>query len=213
MATQARKPPPARSAGRGAWKPSLPSARRSRVQWGKRVLAGAALGLVCAIFYLSWQDSDSGGVRLVLSGNQEDADAPTSMLRPRYQGADERGRPFTITADVANQPDKDTVQLTNLNADMVLEDTAWLALQANHGVLHVEAKQLELAGNINMFYEGGYELRTQSAQVDIQHGTARSLSPVEGQGPAGTISAEALEVQERGKRLVFNGSVKLILYP
>ena len=64
-----------------------------------------------------------------------------------------------------------------------------------------------------MFYDGGYEFRSDYAQVDIKEGAAYGDSPVEGQGPMGTLTADSFNITERGKVIRFNGSVKMTLYP
>ncbi len=179
----------------------------------KKLLWGIVALLLLGLAYLIWGEAGREGVRVVFSGMvKATGDAP-AMLNPRYQGLDIHNRPFTITAEKAVQAGGNVVDLYAINADITLEHESWLALKAETGKLDMQNKQLDLFRDISMYYEGGYEMRTQEAHVDIQRGSAYGNVPVEGQGPLGTLKANAFEVQDRGARLIFNGAVKMKIYP
>lgn len=164
-----------------------------------------------------WTASDNSGegkARLVFSGIQKQSEPmPSTMIKPHYQGMDVNNQPYTVLADSATQKDKDTVVMQAVRADVLRTDGKWLALNAAAGELNTQSKQLALTGGVNMFYDGGYEFRSDHAQVDIQEGSAYGDSPVEGQGPLGTLKADSFSVTDRGKVIRFNGSVKMTLYP
>lgn len=180
---------------------------------GKKLLWGLVALLLLGLAYLIWGEAGREGVRVVFSGMANTTGDAPAMLNPRYQGLDIHNRPFTITADKAVQAGANMVDLYTLNADITLEHESWLALKAATGKLDMQNKQLDLFTDISMYYEGGYEMRTQEAHVDIQRGSAYGNVPVEGQGPLGTLRANAFEVQDRGNRLIFNGAVKMKIYP
>lgn len=191
----------------------LPEVQRHSYLVGlSRRLLWSVLGLIALLLiYFSWGDSGEG-VRVVFSKSGRMEDSAPNMINPRYQGLDSQNRPFTITADIATQVDSEHVTLKNLNADMTVKDSAWLALSAKDGHLALKTKQLELARDIYMFYEGGYEMRAQKAHVDMQKGEVQGQSAVEGQGPPGLLSADNFAIYDEGKRLVFTGHVKLTIY-
>lgn len=194
----------------------LSPARHTRfVGISKLVLWGIALTLLVGIIFTAWSGSDVSGMRVVFSEaatSGGDGSAPR-MLKPRYQGVDAQNRPYTVIAETATQQSANSVRLEDLSADMMLESAAWLALTADSGLMDTQKKTLELNDNIHLFYEGGYEFRSTHAFVDLKAGTTTGDVPIEGQGPAGTLKARRYAIFDKGKRLVFNDSVTVRLYP
>lgn len=171
------------------------------------------IGLMIAL--VVWIASDNSGenkARMVFSAMQKTGALQDIMLKPHYQGLDAHGRPYSVAAEQASQIDQDTVAMTTIHADMNLDNGAWLALNAGKGTLKISAKKLELHGGVDVFYDAGFEFRTDHAQVDIQNGSAYGDAPVEGQGPPGTLKADTFEVTGRGQTIRFNGSVRMKLY-
>ncbi|MFQ5773432.1 MAG: LPS export ABC transporter periplasmic protein LptC [Kiloniellaceae bacterium] len=138
-----------------------------------------------------------------------------SMLNARYDGIDGKNRPYTITADMATQSNRNEnlIDLELPKADMTLEDGTWLALTARAGQYDSEAKLLDLIGSVSLFHDKGFEIRTESARVDLIEGTAEGAQPVEGHGSAGSINAEGFRVLDRGARIVFTGKSHLTILP
>lgn len=207
--------------GEAALKPSVSKVRRKRkpasrhayfVALSKRVLWVAAALLLLLLAWLSWGESTQG-VRIVFSGVQKNASGLPVMLNPHYQGVDTSNRPFSITAKTATQTDTNNVTLEFPNGDITLQKNRWVSVQADLGLLNVTDKLLDLNNNVQMYYEGGYEMRTQWAQVDLKNATAWGNYPVEGQGPMGVLKANGFEVNDRGKRIRFTGAVQLTIYP
>ena len=193
-----------------------PAARYTRfVKFVRRFLWVLVATMMGIVIWIASDNSGENGARLVFSNIAQSGNLENVMLKPHYQGLDAHNQPFTVLADKAKQLDKDTVALTNINADMLRgggnKDT-WLALTAKDGMLNTKSKQMRLSGGVNVFYEGGYEFRTDHAQVDIQKGTAYGDARVEGQGPVGTLTAKRFEITEHGKTIRFNGSVRMKLY-
>lgn len=181
------------------------------VLFSKWLLWIAAGGLFVAVVVMSWVNTGDGSARLVFTNPQQSQQGEEVMLRPHYQSVDKNDQPFNVTADTATQKDAETVLLKNLNADMSFKDSRWAALSANEGTLRTNKKKLDLAGAVNMFYDGGYEMRTELALVDMAAGSIEGPKPVEGQGPSGTLKADRFKVREKGKVLYFEGNVKVTL--
>lgn len=185
------------------------------VLFGKRALWVLAVTLTLGVITTAWINSEDTGSRLIFSAIKAGAIAapePADMLRPHYQGIDRKNRPFTITADRATQLDAETVEMENVSADMAMGETGWTALTANHGLYHMKTKQLVLTDHVNLFYEGGYEFRSDRAEIQVEEGTASGDLPVEGQGPAGQLKADRFKVLDHGAILRFNGNVWVKLF-
>lgn len=149
---------------------------------------------------------------MVFTNVPKSAELENIMQKPRYQGVDVHNRPYTIEANNALQKDKDTIVLENVSADMTGDNNAWIAMKSGSGILNTVTRQMELLKGVEIFYEGGYQFRTDHAHVDIGKGSATGDSRIEGQGGAGTIEAKSFSILERGNIINFNGSVRMLLY-
>jgi len=166
---------------------------------------------------VAWPHINTGDLRfrlgitvMKLAGSDD-----PSMTNPRYVGTDSDNQPFSITADLArNISDQGTrVTLVMPKADITLEDGTWLVLTANDGEYSRAEKTLNLAGEVNLYHDSGYEFRTERAAIDLTAGTAASNDPVEGQGPFGRLEASGFRMVNKGKVIHFLGRSKLTLYP
>lgn len=182
------------------------------VLFGKFFLWSLATGIIVLVVWTASNNSGDNGGRMVFTSVPKSENLQNIMQKPRYQGVDIHNRPYTIDADSAIQQDKDTVLLKNVNADMTSDSGAWVALKAGSGILNTNTKQLELLQNVEVFYEGGYQFRTNHAHVDISKGSAQGDSYIEGQGGAGKIEAKSFSILERGNIIHFNDSVRMLLY-
>lgn len=137
------------------------------------------------------------------------------MLNARFTGVDASQRPFTVTADAADQHDAKSpdIALVAPKADILLGNGAWVALTATKGNFNRDSQLLELTGNVNLFHDSGYEFRTESAVFDLTAGDATGTEPVKGQGPFGHLEAEGFRVYNRGERVEFTGKTKLTINP
>ena len=185
---------------------------RKSVLFGRWILWALILGVISLILYTATDNADNDKARVVFSQIKEVGDIQNIMNNPYYHGLDKNNLPYTVIAQRAIQKDADTVLLEGIKADMETESGKWIALHANHGEIKVEKRFLTLTKDVDMFYDGGYEFRSDLAYVDIDKGSAYGDLPVAGQGPMGTLNANSFSVAERGKVIYFKGAVKVVLY-
>lgn len=136
-----------------------------------------------------------------------------SVRNPRYFGTDEKNLPYTLTADVATQldPGNMVVTLEKPVADLVRADGAGIIINSDIGFYRQHDDTLDLLGHVDMYRDDGYELHTASARVLVASGNASGDQPVQGQGPAGTLSGEGFTMRDRGRTIVFTGKSKAVL--
>ncbi len=182
------------------------------VLFGKTVLWFLVIGIIAVVIWIASTNNGENGGRMVFTNIPKSEELQNIMKKPRYQGVDVHNRPYTIDADSALQKDKDTVVLTNITADMTSDNSAWMALKAHTGELNMSTKKMVLTQGVEVFYEGGYQFRTDHANVDIAKNSMQGDSHIEGQGGAGTIEANSFSISERGNIINFNGSVRMLLY-
>jgi lipopolysaccharide export system protein LptC len=186
--------------------------RRLVVAVLKRALPAAAILLLAAVALWPQIRGLEDQRRLTF---RRDAEAPADTLRmqqARFQGVDELGRPYTITARAAQQAGNgDAVLLDEPNADMTLQDGAWVFLQANQGTFRRTAQTLDLAGQVVLNHDAGYELRTERASIDLTARGATGDARVEAQGPFGTLEGSGFIATDGGKVIIVTGPATLVL--
>ena len=179
----------------------------------KVLLPATAVGLI--ILVIAWQQIEEGATPPVTLPPVDLQGGEVSVLNPRWNGVDKEDRPFTVTADLVTQS-KENSNLYSLElpkADITLKDETWLALTARAGEFLFEEQQLELTGDVDMFHDQGFEIRTEAASIDLKTKDAWGDSPVEGHGPAGRLNAEGFRITQEGARILFTGKSRLIVYP
>ena len=137
------------------------------------------------------------------------------IVNARFTGTDQEQRPFTITADTASQAvnTAGVIDLAFPKADITLQSGVWIAVSAETGLYDKKSQVLDLKGAVNLFHDEGYELHTTSARVELDKGEASGNDPVSGQGPFGRLNSTGFRILDRGKRLIFSGKSKLVLFP
>lgn len=136
------------------------------------------------------------------------------VLNPRFESRDEDRQPYTITASSALQNSKnpDEVLLETPLADITLNSGKWIAAESRNGLFDQKKRFLSLRGNVRLYHDDGYEIVTQSLNIDLAARTARSDVPVSGQGPAGSVEAQGgLLADSESGTLVLKGPARLVL--
>jgi lipopolysaccharide export system protein LptC len=190
------------------------SGRHTRVvAWLKWLLPMVAAALVVLVG--AWPEIQAGLSRLTASLPRIDLGAARdlSMVNARYTGLDRHERPFSLTADVARQTSSkdDLVSLEAPKADLALHNGGWVALTAQSGLYHVEPKQIDLYGDVNLYHDKGMTFRTESATVDLEGGTAQGEEKVQGHGPSGEVEAEGFRILDEGAVVIFTGRARMLL--
>jgi lipopolysaccharide export system protein LptC len=202
--------PPSRQ--RHAPTPGQLARRRFAVSWTKRILPLLALGLLGAVVF--WPEFEGGEERSRVSfrRNVQPKAEALRVVNPRYQGIDELGRPYTITAlSGQQQGSADILDLDEPRGDVVMTDGAWVYVRSRTGRYDKPASHLDLAGDVRIYHDSGLEMRTATAAVQINAGSASGDDPVAVQGGFGTLTAEGFRVTERGAVVLFTGKAHAVL--
>ena len=174
--------------------------------------ATAAVVITLLIAWPQLQDSAPGSDSLkVRTDEAEDL----RMRNARYVGTDSSNRPFTVIAEATRQVGSDTrrLDLEKPQADITLGDGAWVAVVANRGRYDREANQLALSGDVQLFHDQGYHVRSEGAHLDLRSGIASGDRPVTAQGPAGILKGEGFRIEQDGQRVMLTGRAHLELHP
>ncbi len=181
----------------------------------KMVLLCFAVLLTIALIAFPLLSNVNKNFRLTFSSieKNEGNDKP-KMLNPHFQGLDKQNQTYNVTADYALQETKNSVSLSNINADITLKNDGWVTLSAREGFFDHSTSQFDLKGNITAFNNDGYEFTTPEVTADVKKGYAEGMKGIAGQGPGGNIAADRFYVymEGSGNRLVFQGNVKLVIF-
>ena len=138
-----------------------------------------------------------------------------SMNDARYRGTDERGRPYTMTANTARQtpgPDGQTrVDLVEPKGDMTTESGGWLLVESRQGVFLQHSNQLDLSREVMLYRDDGMTMRTETMAVDMKMGAAASASAVHVEGPLGHLDAQGFVLFEKGAVIQFTGPARMVM--
>jgi lipopolysaccharide export system protein LptC len=193
---------------------SLPGQTYTRfVRSMRLILPLAALGML--VLVMAWpRMEETAKVKPAPPGTVTPPDVGRNeLINPRFESQDEQSQPFKITATraIQNAQDPDLVLLQKPMADITLNNGTWLAAEADSGSYRQDAEKLLLEGNVRLFHDKGYEIKTEKLLLDLKTHEAWSDRAVNGQGPAGTLAATGVRVNGDKELLVFTGPVKLVL--
>ena len=131
------------------------------------------------------------------------------MLKPEFQGRDDKGQPYTLTAASAVRDDRDAMRVTMETPIFTLgSGLQQTHVRAKHGVYREDTRILNLTGDVHLDDAAGYHFVTEHAVIDTQKNNVDGEQHVEGNGPLGQIAASSYAVRDGGARVFFTGQVK-----
>jgi lipopolysaccharide export system protein LptC len=187
--------------------------RNLKVATLKKILPAVAALLLAALGLApSWQAGpEANRVSYHVQATSTDA-AASRMQGAQYHGTDQQGQPFTVTAASADQKDSNDVALVNPVGDITLKSGAWLELKSDTGMFHQQSQKLRLNGHVTLYRNDGSTMSGTEAEIDLRAGSAVSQSPVQAQGPFGTLTAaKGFVLTNRGADILFKGPATLNL--
>lgn len=193
------------------------AARSRMVKRLRLALPILALVLLAAFFF----NTKSNDVDKAFLDDFKDVSASAEELRmanPRFAGIDNEGKPFEITANTAiqNTKVKDVVTLDKPRA-VQGENHESTVVTANKGVYRSDINILELEDSVTLQHNVGaesYVFKSPSATVAIKDEIVTSNAGVGGEGTDGsTLAADHMKAYNSEGRVVFEGNVRMRIYP
>lgn len=191
------------------------AARHSRMVRTLRIAVPAAVGLAMAGLigvatfnpFRTLANLPLDMDNLVVSGTK------ITMESPRLAGFTPDKRPYEMQATTATQDvaDPDHVELHTLRAKVLMEDRSTVTLNSYTGVFNTKTQVLDLRKDIFMQSSTGYEARLTHAIVDMGRGTVTSDQPVDVKLLNGTLTADTMQVTEKGDVVRFEKNVVMHL--
>lgn len=133
----------------------------------------------------------------------------------RFDGRDDKGRLFSITADSASpiKGDDRHISLKKPLADIAISSGAYVALAANYSILDRDAGLMFLSGDVSLFHDTGLSFQIDRATIDLMARTAEGNDVVEGQNGDGELIAQGFRVRDDGDTIEFTGKAYMKIYP
>ncbi len=173
----------------------------------KYLLPAIAVGLVLLVIAWPRVNPVKQSATVGISDLQTEEPSNSTMLNARFDGIDDDGRPYRVTADTATQrpDDERLVDLENPSGDILTKDDTWIAVTSLSGLYNKEEEVLDLEDGVTLFHDQGYEMRTETAKIFMGEGRVVGRDPVDAQGPSGNIVSEGIEIEDNGAVVRFTG--------
>lgn len=138
-----------------------------------------------------------------------DSDEAIELVRPRFLGRDSEGREFSVAADSAVRSFGQDGPIALRNP--LFENANKQRLGAPEGDYDSGARRLVLRGGVVLKDDRGNRFTSPVAEIDTAANVARGNQGMTGEGPLGTVSAEAYEVFSLEGRFVLRGNVRGVI--
>lgn len=173
-----------------------------------------AVGVIAALMVIT-PLSPRGEVSFLLDRDKvEEIDERLRADRALYRGEDDKGRPFSITAGEAVQRSsaEGIVRMRDLVARLLLpEGPAQIAAPA--GTYNLASDVVRIPGTVRFSAADGYSMRLNGVSVDLPERMVTGTGGVSGTVPAGSFSANRLEVDLDARTVSLAGNARLRMVP
>lgn len=183
----------------------------SFVRGMRLVLPLTALALVAVV--LAWPRMENNIAPVPKESIIPQSGGRNELISPHFESTTNSQLPYVVTAARAVQSQKDEalVLLEKPVADVNLSGGAVINATSDNGVYRQDTEILVLDGHAVMTHSSGHVLRSARMNVSMKDQLAWSDTPVDGDGPAGTIAAQTMNANNATGILIFTGPAKLVL--
>ncbi|HEV2575298.1 LPS export ABC transporter periplasmic protein LptC [Methylocella sp. CPCC 101449] len=143
-----------------------------------------------------------------------------TMELPKLSGFRPDGRPYEVRAKSGVQDVRTpkVIELNEIEARIRTADDTNVNISAPRGVYDSAADTMALAsdaaeGRIRITSSSGYDIVLRSADVRFKDSTMTSDEPVTVRMKNNTVSADKLEIADKGSVVIFSGNVKSTIVP
>ena len=188
--------------------------RHTRVVRGLRRMLPAAAATVVATYVvivmqtMGWEGLPQIEISQIIPEN-------LTMHNPRYEGFNDDGGSYVVTAKTAVQDltDLSRITLNGIVGDLEDANKTKTNLKATRGFYNSKASTLELYDGIDIVSESGLHARLTRANVDTKKNVVVSKTPVVVEMPGGTIRSNEMTFHNKTRTVTFLDSVTARLVP
>lgn len=172
------------------------------------------VGIIAALMVIT-PLSPRGEVSFLLDRNKVAMiDERLAVSNAMYRGANNNGRPFSLTAGEAVQrsSSEGVVRMRDLMAQILLRDGP-ARISADAGRYEIESEVVAIEGPLRLSAADGYSMMAQGVSVDLKRHRVVGTGGVEGTVPAATFSGDQLEADLDKRTISVKGNVRLSMQP
>lgn len=184
-----------------------------RVRRLRFLLPVAALGITLAFVAVSFVRGLMPEELQIESAKIEDG--KVVMEKPAIAGRNSDGVRYSMRAERALQDIKNPnmITLETIAAAVPVNDKVVANVVATSGIFDRGANILDLDKPFTLNLSSGIDAQFGAAHLDISGGTMKTDDPVAIQTKGASIVANSLEMKDKGRTMIFSGSVKLNIEP
>ena len=142
-------------------------------------------------------------------------DKEITMDNPKYEGFSKDGGTYTLTSKTAipDLTNPSLVKLNEITGVMFDARKSRTDMTAVHGLFDNKANRLDLSDGIDVITQTGMHAKLQTATMMTKEGTLVSRTPVEIDMPSGTVTSNAMSLNQKTHDVTFLDAVKAHLVP
>jgi lipopolysaccharide export system protein LptC len=174
----------------------------------------AGVGAIAAVMILA-PFTPRGEISFLLDRNK--VAVTSERLRvdnAMYRGADDQGRPFSLTAGNAVQRSASdpSVRMNDLVARILMADGP-AEISARSGNYNIPQERVAVPGPLTFRAADGYRMSASNVTIDLRNQLIRGSGGVAGAIPAGTFSADRIVADLSARTVALEGRARLRMEP
>ena len=173
-----------------------------------------SLGLVLTFVTVLWLGffTQPAEIKLEVTDVKIDDAGEIELTGAIYKGRTENGEAFEVTAKIASERSSGAVDMESPTAQMFRNDGDLIDLSSQNGLYFPDSSRIELDGDVVMTSQDmGLTLLALSLSANLADGSMFSEEPVRVERSDGIVTANAMEVTGKGKRIIFKGNARMTL--
>ena len=173
-----------------------------------------SLGLVLTFVTVLWLGflTQPAEIKLEVTDVKVDDAGDIELTGAIYKGRTENGEAFEVTAKIASERSSGAVDMESLTAQLFRNGGDLIDLSSQNGVYFPDSSRIELDGDVVMTSQDmGLTLLALSLTANLADGSMFSEEPVRVERSDGIVTANAMEVTGKGKRIIFKGNARMTL--
>ena len=173
-----------------------------------------SLGLVLTFVTVLWLGffTQPAEIKLEVTDVKIDDAGDIELTGAIYKGRTENGEAFEVTAKIASERSSGAVDMESPTAQLFRNDGDLIDLSSQNGLYFPDSGRIELDGDVVMTSQDmGLTLLALSLSANLADGSMFSEETVRVERSDGFVTANAMEVTGKGKRIIFKGDARMTL--
>lgn len=173
-----------------------------------------SLGLVLTFVTVLWLGffTQPAEIKLEVTDVKIDDAGDIELTGAIYKGRTENGEAFEVTAKIASERSSGAVDMESPTAQLFRNDGDLIDLSSQYGLYFPDSSRIELDGDVVMTSQDmALTLLALSLSANLADGSMFSEEPVRVERSDGFVTANAMEVTGKGKRIIFKGDARMTL--